>query len=149
MRISILAVLFMLSSCAIRPDVPSLESRLESWEGSSINNLARALGEPEDISADWWEWRFTSPGMPSAVSPHSLNNPTGTRCSGCDPNPPATTGYPSTSGFDTKANTISGATKISIKACVYRAYIDGTSIVRIETITISGRCRFDEVPFKS
>ena len=147
MRILILAVLFTLTSCATNAGTPELESRLASWNGSSIFGLAKELGEPTSISDAWWEWRFTGPGMPETASASSLARPTAVRCSGCDPNPPATTGYVPASGLATATDTPTGTTGIRRKECVYRALIDETTIVQIETFAISGRCQFDQVPF--
>lgn len=145
MRFFLLAALFTLASCATVSDAPELEVRLASWEGAPIDGLADALGEPSDVSAEWREWRFTSPSMPSVPRVSSL---TVQRCSGCDPNPATSAGHSTNSGGAVKTHSIAGATAIVGKECVYRAVVDNSIIVRIEVIEVSGRCRFQEIPLR-
>lgn len=144
MRIFTFTTLLVLASCATSSGAPKLESRLSSWTGSSIYDLAAELGEPTTVSNDSWEWRFTGPGMQAVTSTSLLSQPVAVRCSHCDQG--LSTGYTSSPGLEGKTWASSIDSSIPRKDCVYRARIEGVSIVQIETLVVSGQCRFDEIP---
>lgn len=143
MRISLIAALLVLASCATNSATPELEDRLSSWTGSSVHNLAAELGEPVTVTENTWEWRFTGPGMQAATSTSSLSQPVGARDLG------SSTGHASSPGIEGKTWTRSIDTSIPRKECAYRAKIDGATIVEVEALVVSGRCQFGEVPLQA
>ena len=143
MKIAPLAALLVLASCATTSGAPALESRLSSWEGSSIDDLARELGEPAVVSDDSWEWRFSGPGMQAATSTSSLPQPVGGH------NQRSSTGHASSPGVQGKSWTRSIETSVPRKECAYRAKLDGATIVEVETLVVSGRCQFREIPLQA
>ena len=146
MRILTLAALIALASCAGHTTTSSLDARLASWQGSSIDSLSAELGDPTSRSADWVEWKFTSRGMSATRGSGSLGRVTNQRCSGCDPNPASSAGYQTQSGITSGMSSSGGSSSGPRRECVYRAYIDGSVIVRIDATANSGRCRFRELP---
>ncbi len=139
MRVFLFAVLFVLASCAANLKEPDLEARLSSWVGSSVHDLERVLGEPTAKAEDSWEWRFTGPGMPEAASTSSIRLPIE------DQEVNVSTSRPSSPGMGRKSWTESVDSAIARKECVYRASVDGATVVSIETIAVSGRCQFGEI----
>ena len=111
----------------------------EDQKPTSIHDLAKELGEPTTVSEDSWEWRFTGPGMQAAPSASALSRPVGADLT-------SSTGHPSSEGTNNMAWTQSFDTSIPRKECAYRAKIKGVTIVDIETVVISGRCQFSEIP---
>lgn len=134
MKVFLIATLFVLASCATNTGTPGLDYRLASWVGSSVSDLEKVLGEPTTIEDDMREWKITAPGMASATSTYSPTGPLGAHFAKRDHGMPGKT---------------SPDTSIQPKECVYRAVIDKESIIRIETVAVSGRCRFDEIPTKA
>ena len=147
MKIFMFAVVLVSASCATNSGTPELESRLLSWTGSSIHDLAIQLGEPTTITKDSWEWRFTGPGMRAAPSTSSVSQSEAAHCSQSDPG--LSTGCPSSPGMEGKTWTPSIDSRIPRKECLYRVGIDGVSIVQIETLVVSGRCQFSEIPLQT
>ncbi len=139
MRLFLIAVVLTLVSCATNSRTPELESRLASWTGLSIHDLAKELGEPTTVGGDSWEWRFTGPGIQASPMVSSLSRPVGSELS-------SSTGQSSREGTNSMAWTQSFDTSIPHKDCAYRAKIKGVTIVEIETIVVSGRCQFSEIP---
>jgi hypothetical protein len=141
-RILLFAALLLSASCATNSGVPELEQRLSSWTGSPVHDLARELGEPAIVTEDSWEWRFTGPGMQASASTSSLSQSIETR------DVDSSTGHASYAGIEGKTWTPFDAS-ISRKECVYRAKISGMTIVEIEAVVVSGRCRFGEIPLQA
>ena len=143
MRIFLLTALLVSASCATNSGAPELEGRLSSWIGSPIHDLAVELGEPTTVTEDYWEWRYTGPGMQAAKSTSSFSQSIGARRTG------SSTGEASSPGLEGKTWTRSIDTSVPHKECAYRANIDGTTIVEVQTLVISGRCRFGEIPLQA
>jgi hypothetical protein len=143
MRIFLIATLLVLASCATNSAIPDLENRLSSWAGSSVHELAGELGEPTTVTENTWEWRFAGPGMQATASTSSLSQPNTAQNIG------SSTGRASSPGLEGKTWTQSMNTSIPPKECWYRAKIDGVTIVEVETLVVSGRCRFGEIPLQA
>ena len=138
------ATLFTLASCAGISSQPDLDDRLTSWTGSSVDELVSALGVPSAISEEWYEWRFTRPGMPAARSTNSVLS---SRFGTCDPSSTNSVGCSSGSGYGSSNHTGGVDTAVPRSECIYRANVDGMTILEVVPTTISGNCRFDEIPF--
>ncbi len=142
MRIFLFAAVLLLASCATSTLAPELENRLSSWTGSSVHELAGELGEPTTVTEDSWEWRFTGPGMQAATSTSLFLQSTGAH------DLDSSIGQASSPGMEGKTWTRSIDTSIPRKECGYRAKVDGVTIVEVETLVVSGRCQFGEIPFQ-
>lgn len=142
MRILSYATLFTLASCAVMSDQPDLDDRLSSWTGSSVDQLVSALGVPSEISEDWYEWRFTRPGMPAARSTSSVLSRRFVTC----PSSPNSVGCATGSGYGSSNHSGGVDTAVQRSECIYRANVDGMTILEVVSTTISGNCRFDEIP---
>ena len=142
MRMLLTGAIFVLASCASNTETTALENRVTSWTGSSVHELANVLGEPTLVTEDSWEWRLTGPGMQAATSTSSLPRQLDARDRNTE------TGLGSSWGTGGNTGTKSADTSIPRKECVYRATIDGNIIVDLETVTVSGRCKFGEIPLR-
>ncbi len=143
MKIIPFAALLVLTSCASSTATPALENRLASWTGSSVHDLAGVLGEPTVVSENSWEWRFTGPGMQATTSTSSVVRQKDVVDRHALPI------SASSPGIDGENWTKSIDTSVQRKECVYRARVDGATVVEVETLAISGRCRFGEIPLQA
>ena len=144
MRTLLFASLFTLASCAGIANKPDLDERLSSWTGASVDELVSTLGVPSDSSTEWYEWRFTRPGMSAARSTNSVIDE---RFRVCASSSFDSSGCASRSGSKSKHHTTGVETSVSGSECIYRANVDGTRIVMVVTSALSGKCRFNEIPF--
>ena len=143
MRIFLAAATLVQASCAAITETATLEDRIASWTGSPVRELSDVLGEPTVVNENSWEWRLTSPGMQAATSTSTLSRQLEAR----DRN--SAIGQATSPATGGKTWTPSGDTAISRKECVYRATVDGTVIVDIETVAVSGKCHFSEIPLRA
>jgi len=142
MKIFLIVALLVLASCATNSSTPELANRLSSWAGSSVHELAKELGQPTTVTENMWEWRFTAPGMQAAASMSSFSQPSGASSVG------SSTGHASSPGIEGKTWTQSADSSVSRKECRYLAKVDGVTIVEVETLVVSGRCQFGEIPLQ-
>jgi len=143
MRILLLPALLSLASCATNTATPPLDDRLSSWAGLHVAQLVAALGEPTSVTDDAWEWRYTGPGMQPATTSFASAPTSGAQYVG------PSTGTASTGGFEGKSWSRGLDTSVARKECTYRAKLEGTTIVHVDAVEVSGRCRFDELPLQA
>lgn len=144
MRFAVLIAMSCLAACASISNVPTLEDRLASWSGAPAQKLLLELGDPSKKTDGFWEWRIAQRSSASSGS-SSLGRSTGVRCTQCDANS-ASSGYNVTPMSGSSGSIDSGHGR---NVCVYRATVDGDTIARLDAKRLAGRCRFDEIGFRS
>ena len=142
MRAITLIYMIFLASCASVQEQPPLEDRLSSWAGAPLSRLVDALGNPSETGADWYEWRFSRPGMTAARSTNAVMSENRAACA---THVAGSVGCPDQQGLEPRDHTSGGDTAIPASECAYHARVDGETVVEVVAMTVVGICEFDRI----